>query len=76
MRLKNVSFDEFTISLQNRLQIKPNEESFCWKIYLCNSITIDRACRLRDWISSPKSTGYEALLDRNGAKRTMVSSPE
>jgi GTP pyrophosphokinase len=41
----------------------PHEEKFiAWKIY---SIVTDHyrpsPSRLRDWISSPKSTGYEAL---------------
>jgi (p)ppGpp synthase/HD superfamily hydrolase len=55
---------KFTISLHpNRLQIKPTRRKVsCLEIY---SIVTDHyrpsPSRLRDWISSPKSTGYEAL---------------
>ena len=65
MRAQNVSFDEVYDKFALRIVYKsePNEEKFLtWKIY---SIVTDHyrpsPSRLRDWISSPKSTGYEAL---------------
>ena len=65
MRAQNVSFDEVYDKFALRIVYKsePNEEKFlAWKIY---SIVTDHyrpsPSRLRDWISSPKSTGYEAL---------------
>jgi len=62
---QNVSFDEIYDKFAIRIiyKSKPEEEKFlAWKIY---SIVTDHfrpnPIRLRDWISSPKSTGYEAL---------------
>jgi guanosine-3',5'-bis(diphosphate) 3'-pyrophosphohydrolase len=65
MRIQNVSFDEVYDKFALRIVYKsnPHDEKFiAWKIY---SIVTDHyrpsPSRLRDWISSPKSTGYEAL---------------
>ncbi|MBF0695271.1 MAG: bifunctional (p)ppGpp synthetase/guanosine-3',5'-bis(diphosphate) 3'-pyrophosphohydrolase [Flavobacterium sp.] len=65
MRAQNVSFDEVYDKFALRIVYKsePHDEKFlAWKIY---SIVTDyyrpSPSRLRDWISSPKSTGYEAL---------------
>ncbi|MDQ6531739.1 RelA/SpoT family protein [Flavobacterium sp. LHD-85] len=65
MRAQNVTFDEVYDKFALRIVYKadPHEEKFiAWKIY---SIVTDHyrpsPSRLRDWISSPKSTGYEAL---------------
>lgn len=65
MKAQNVSFDEVYDKFALRIVYKstPHEEKFlAWKIY---SIVTDyyrpSPSRLRDWISSPKSTGYEAL---------------
>ncbi len=65
MLAQGVSFDEVFDKFALRIIYKspPNEEKFlAWKIY---SIVTDHyrpsPSRLRDWISSPKSTGYEAL---------------
>jgi GTP pyrophosphokinase len=65
MKAQNVSLMKSMINLPYALFIKsnPHEEKFiAWKIY---SIVTDHyrpsPSRLRDWISSPKSTGYEAL---------------
>jgi guanosine-3',5'-bis(diphosphate) 3'-pyrophosphohydrolase len=65
MEAQNVSFDEVYDKFALRIVYKsnPHEEKFlAWKIY---SIVTDHfrpsPSRLRDWISSPKSTGYEAL---------------
>ena len=65
MMTQNVSFDEVYDKFAVRIIYKsaPETEKFiAWKIY---SIVTDHfrpnPTRLRDWISSPKSTGYEAL---------------
>lgn len=65
MLTQGVSFDEVFDKFALRIIYKstPHEEKFlAWKIY---SIVTDHyrpsPSRLRDWISSPKSTGYEAL---------------
>ncbi|RZV65474.1 MAG: bifunctional (p)ppGpp synthetase/guanosine-3',5'-bis(diphosphate) 3'-pyrophosphohydrolase, partial [Flavobacteriaceae bacterium] len=65
MVTQNVSFDEVYDKFAIRIIYKSdaaNEKFLAWKIY---SIVTDHfrpnPTRLRDWISSPKSTGYEAL---------------
>ncbi len=65
MRKQNVTFDEVYDKFAIRIIFDPNskDEKFeAWKIY---SIVTDyfkpNPSRLRDWISQPKSTGYEAL---------------
>ncbi|MBT8185656.1 MAG: RelA/SpoT family protein, partial [Eudoraea sp.] len=65
MLAQNVSFDEIYDKFAIRIiyESEPETEKFiAWKIY---SIVTDHftpnPIRLRDWISSPKSTGYEAL---------------
>ena len=65
MKTQNVSFDEVYDKFAIRIVFKPvtQDEKFdAWKIY---SIVTDffkpNPSRLRDWISQPKSTGYEAL---------------
>ncbi|HET7361527.1 MAG TPA: RelA/SpoT family protein [Salinimicrobium sp.] len=62
---QNVGFDEVYDKFAVRIIYKTtpaNEKFLAWKIY---SIVTDHfrpnPTRLRDWISSPKSTGYEAL---------------
>lgn len=65
MRDQTVSFDEvydkFAIRIIYKSDFK-NEKFLAWKIY---SIVTDNfranPVRLRDWISQPKSNGYEAL---------------
>ena len=65
MRKQNVSFEEVYDKFAIRIIFEPTskDEKFdAWKIY---SIVTDyfkpNPSRLRDWISQPKSTGYEAL---------------
>jgi GTP pyrophosphokinase len=65
MKAQNVSYDEVYDKFALRIVYKSNahdEKFLAWKIY---SIVTDHyrpsPSRLRDWISSPKSTGYEAL---------------
>ena len=65
IRDQGVSFDEvydkFAVRIIYKSELK-NEKFLAWKIY---SIVTDyfrpNPIRLRDWISAPKSTGYEAL---------------
>ncbi len=65
MLKQGVSFDEVYDKFAIRIIYKTeeaNEKFLAWKIY---SVVTDHfrpnPIRLRDWISSPKSTGYEAL---------------
>lgn len=65
MKAQNVGFDEIYDKFAIRIIYKSdrqNEKFLAWKIY---SIVTDHftpnPVRLRDWITSPKSTGYEAL---------------
>ncbi len=65
MNAQNITFDEVCDKFAVRIIYKSdltNEKFLAWKIY---SIVTDHfrpnPIRLRDWISSPKSTGYEAL---------------
>ncbi len=65
MAAQNVSFDEVYDKFALRIIYNSNlhdEKFVAWKIY---SVVTDHyrpsPSRLRDWISSPKSTGYEAL---------------
>ncbi len=65
MMKQGVSFDEVYDKFAIRIIYKSdaaNEKFLAWKIY---SIVTDHfrpnPIRLRDWISSPKGTGYEAL---------------
>jgi GTP pyrophosphokinase len=65
MKKKGVSFEEVydLFAIRIILESTPeNEKSDCWKVY---SIITDEYTpapeRLRDWLSNPKSNGYEAL---------------
>ncbi len=65
MKAQNVAFNEIYDKFAIRIIYDADEENekfIAWKIY---SIVTDHfkpnPVRLRDWISSPKSTGYEAL---------------
>lgn len=65
MKAQNVPYEEVYDKFAIRIIYKSdaaNEKFLAWKIY---SIVTDHfrpnPVRLRDWISSPKSTGYEAL---------------
>ena len=65
IKAQDISFDEIYDKFAIRIiyRSEPSQEKFlAWKIY---SIVTDHfrpnPTRLRDWISSPKSTGYEAL---------------
>ncbi len=65
MRTQNVTFDQVYDKFALRIIYKANthdEKFLAWKIY---SIITDHyrpsPSRMRDWITTPKSTGYEAL---------------
>ena len=65
MKKKGVSFEEVYDLFAIRIildSLQENEKSDCWKVY---SIITDEYTpapeRLRDWLSNPKSNGYEAL---------------
>jgi GTP pyrophosphokinase len=65
MAAQNVTFDEVFDKFALRIIYNSNlhdEKFIAWKVY---SVVTDHyrpsPSRLRDWISSPKSTGYEAL---------------
>src|SRR5690625_7796323 len=65
MKAQNITYNEVYDKFAIRIvyDSEPEEEKFlAWKIY---SIVTDHfrpnPTRLRDWISAPKSTGYEAL---------------
>lgn len=62
---QNISFEEvydkFAIRIIYRSD-KKNEKFLAWKIYsVVTDIFRPNPKRLRDWISQPKSTGYESL---------------
>ncbi len=65
MKKKNVEFDEvydkFAIRIILDSKLK-NEKSDCWRTYsVVSDIYPPNPKQLRDWISIPKSNGYESL---------------
>jgi len=65
---ENFTFDELSSSniLNIRIIVHPTpfkgEKAQCWDIYaLLTDIYVPKPERIRDWISAPKSNGYEAL---------------
>lgn len=65
MRTQNVTFEEVYDKYAIRIIYFPNsnDDKFdAWKIYtIVTDYFTPNPTRLRDWISQPKSTGYEAL---------------
>ncbi len=66
MQQKNVNFEEIFDLLAIRIVFDPMpdipEKTQCWNIYsLITDIYPPRPDRLRDWVSTPKANGYEAL---------------
>ena len=66
MRRKEIPFEEvydlFAIRIVFKALPFPSEKTQCWQIYSCvTDIYTPKPDRLRDWISIPKSNGYEAL---------------
>lgn len=66
MQLKGVPFEEVFDIFAIRIIFDPdsnlNEKTQCWAIYsIVTDIYKPKPDRLRDWISTPKANGYEAL---------------
>lgn len=68
MKNKGITFDEIYDIYAVRIIFKPkenineDERAQCYRIYLMiTSIYSSKPDRLRDWITAPKSNGYEAL---------------
>ncbi|MFH2142799.1 MAG: RelA/SpoT family protein, partial [Bacteroidota bacterium] len=66
MQIKNVPFEEIYDIFAIRIIFEPEknipEKTQCWKIYsLITDIYQPNPDRLRDWVSTPKANGYEAL---------------
>ncbi len=65
MKKKNVTFDEVYDLFAIRVIISgppEREKEDCWKVYsMITDEYIPSPERLRDWLSNPKSNGYEAL---------------
>lgn len=72
MKAQNVEFEEImdTFAIRIILESKPkNEKADCWRVYsLITDLYPPNVKRMRDWISIPKSSGYESL-------HTTVMSP-
>ncbi|MDR3227456.1 MAG: RelA/SpoT family protein [Prevotellaceae bacterium] len=66
MRTKSVNFEEIFDLFAVRIIFEPTdiipERTQCWHIYsIITEIYQSKNERLRDWISTPKTNGYEAL---------------
>lgn len=66
MQLKNVPFEEVYDLLAIRIVFDPlpiiPEKTQCWNIYsLITDTYMPKPDRIRDWVSTPKANGYEAL---------------
>jgi len=66
MKVKNLKFDEIYDLLAIRIVFKPkvtmSEKLQCWNIYsIITDLYSPKPERIRDWLSVPKATGYEAL---------------
>ncbi|MEA3445106.1 MAG: RelA/SpoT family protein [Bacteroidota bacterium] len=65
MKKQNIEFDEVYDKFAIRIIIdskQKNEKSDCWRAYsIVSDIYPPNPKRLRDWISIPKSSGYESL---------------
>lgn len=65
MKTKNVSFEEVYDKFAVRIIVESDtvhEKADCWRVYsVITDIYRPNPDRLRDWISTPKANGYEAL---------------
>jgi len=66
MHQKNVTFEEIYDLFAIRIVFEPNpsipEKTQCWNIYsIITDIYQPKPERIRDWVSTPKANGYEAL---------------
>ncbi len=74
MQAKDVPFEEVYDLLAIRVVFEPlpdiPEKTQCWNIYsIVTDIYMPKPDRIRDWVSTPKANGYEAL-------HTTVMGPE
>jgi GTP pyrophosphokinase len=66
MHQKNVTFEEIYDLFAIRIVFEPKQEipekTQCWNIYsIITDIYAPKPERIRDWVSTPKANGYEAL---------------
>ena len=66
MHQKNISFEEIYDLFAIRIVFEPHtdipEKTQCWNIYsIITDIYAPKPERIRDWVSTPKANGYEAL---------------
>lgn len=66
MQIKKVPFEEVYDLFAIRIIFEPQpnipEKTQCWNIYsLITDIYMPKPDRIRDWVSTPKTNGYEAL---------------
>ncbi len=65
MKRQNVDFEEVydLFAIRIILESKPSKEKeICWKVYsIVTNIYQPNPKRLRDWITTPKASGYESL---------------
>ena len=66
MSTRNIPFEEVYDILALRIVFKPregmNEKDQCWMLYSAlTALYVPHPERIRDWVSTPKANGYEAL---------------
>lgn len=66
MQSKNIPFEEVYDLMAVRIVFEPfsdiPEKTQCWNIYsMITDIYMPKPERIRDWVSTPKANGYEAL---------------
>jgi len=66
MQKKNIPFEEVYDLLAIRIIFEPSndipEKTQCWNIYsIVTDTYLPKPDRIRDWLSTPKANGYEAL---------------
>lgn len=66
MQTKDIPFEEIYDLMAIRIVFNPNdnipEKTQCWNIYsIITDIYMPKPERIRDWVSTPKANGYEAL---------------
>lgn len=66
MKKQNVEFEEvydlFAIRIITNSNSKNKEKEDCWRVYsLVTNIYTPNPKRLRDWVTTPKASGYESL---------------
>ncbi len=70
---KNVTFDEIYDLFAVRIIVdveRDKEKSYCWQVYsLITDVYTPIPERLKDWVTNPKSNGYESL-------HTTIVGPE